>query len=87
MSLLLSPRAIGKGWEQIQPGDIAGPLSQWYNASPDERGWYPMPIGVVGLPCRVSNMWRRPVSRAAKWDAFWAAKGNLFARYILRKTQ
>lgn len=88
MTLLLRPKAIGyPDWEQLQPGDIADNLSQWYNANPEERGWYPMPIGVIGLPCRISNVWKRPVTWRAKLSAAWTAKGNLFARYILRKTQ
>ncbi len=84
MSLLLSSRAIGQGWEQHQPGDIAGILDQWY--VPHGKAWVTLPLAVVGYPCRLSNLWRRPVTRGAKLSAIWAAKGKLFRRYILRKT-
>lgn len=84
MSLLLSQRTIGEGWEPMMPGDLAGRLSQWYD--PMFKSWQPMGFALWGYPCRVSNLWRKPVGRLAKIAAIWAAKGKLFDHYILRKT-
>ena len=83
MSLLLSQRTIGEGWELIEVGEFAGPLSQWMDLAVKE--WHPMPPQVVGMPCRFGNSWRRPVSKRAKVQAIWAARSNLFFRYVLRK--
>ncbi len=90
MSLILSPRAIGQGWAPVQLGDLTYDLDQWYNPKARELGippWSPIPWHSSDrFQCRPGQNLRRPVSRAAKWEAFWAAKGKLFRRYILRKT-
>ncbi len=72
------------GWEQTQIGDITTILTQWYRF--DTKQWEPLPLGAVGYPCRHGNNYRRPVSKRAQWQAAWAARGNLFRRYILRKS-
>lgn len=74
------------GWEQVQIGDITTILTQWLHIYPDGKRWEPLPLGAVGYPCRHGNNYRRPMTRRAKWQAGWAAKSNLFRRYILRKT-
>lgn len=80
MSLLLSHKSIGEGWHQMAAGDIAGLLDQWCNLN--TKIWEPLPLEVVGLPCRFANMWRSPEARAAKVEAIWAAKANLFKYFV-----
>lgn len=72
------------GWESVQIGDISTILTQWRNLTSKE--WEPLPLGAVGYPCRFGNNWRRPTTKRAKLSAAWAARGNLFARYVLRRT-
>lgn len=88
MSLLLSPRAIGQGWVRLNLDEPATVLTQYlrFDLERDIKYWVSIPPGVVGYPCRFGNLWRKPISWRAKRDAIWAARGNLFKRYILRRT-
>jgi hypothetical protein len=63
------------GWEQVQIGDITGPLTQWRNLASKE--WEPLPEGAVGFPCRHGNNYRRPTTRRTKMQAARAAKQYL----------
>lgn len=82
MSLVLQSQS---GWEPVPVGAESDFLTQWLVLGSPSY-WAPLPLGAVGYPCRFGNNWRRPTIGRTKRQAAWAARGNLFARYILRRT-
>jgi len=89
MNLILSPDKIGyPDWEIVPIGDKTGTLVQYLSLRESPKRWVPVPwFDDEGhmYPCRFGNNYRRPVTWKGKLEAYWAAKGKIFNRYILRK--
>lgn len=84
MSLLLTARQIGEGWESVEIGDSTYTLDQWLNLR--TKQWATVPwFTDDNFTCRLGQNLRRPITKTAKFWAIWDAKGKLFKRYVLRQ--
>lgn len=83
--LRLHPKLIGHpDWRQLQPGEPTETLDQWYHLT--QKTWLTLPwFTEDGFFTRLENNYRRPITRRAKWSAFWSAAPKWINAKVLRR--